>query len=292
MQSGDIYRPQGDDEQPRQQQGYTSPTRTGFPASTTYPTVGYGSNLYDNPPPAPGQLPHSQSQPFATFPPTGGYGDPFNDDPPTQPIQQQGYADPPGSRHYSPQPSMSNTVPFPGSPPRQGTSPPQGPRTRFQSNVSYHSTHGLTNTPSYSYDNRLASPPPLLPHHSSSSSVGQVYPPMPTTTPQGALYGGRAHDDDVNDSAPLLAHATPDARFGIPPSGSMQSLRPPNRYQLSDVGSPGRASGEGDMGIAPGSWDASRFPNGGPGEEDDNNVHYGPVPNRIVRRNRTQKRVA
>lgn len=98
----------------------------------------------------------------------------------------------------------------------------------------------------------------------------------------------------MNDSAPLLSHATPDARFGIPQSASAMSMRPQRTgYQLSDSGAvsgqqrPGQQ--DGDMGVVPGGWN-----NGfnGPGDEDDVNVHYGPVPTRVVRRNRTQKRVA
>ena len=136
-------------------------------------------------------------------------------------------------------------------------------------------------------DNRLTSPPPLLPQHSSTSSI-PVYPPRPTVGPQGGFYGN-GQDDDINDSAPLLQHATPDARFGIPHSTSAMSMRPtPNRYQLSDNGATGLGQ-DGDMGVVPGGWDNS-FNN--PGDEDDNNVHYGPVPNRVIRRNRTQKRVA
>ena len=94
----------------------------------------------------------------------------------------------------------------------------------------------------------------------------------------------------MNDSAPLLAHATPDARFGIPTSGSAMSLGN-GRYQLSDVGTPSRVTGdESDIGMVPGGWN-NGYPNGGM-DEDEDNVHYGPVPSRIVRRNRTQKRVA
>lgn len=97
----------------------------------------------------------------------------------------------------------------------------------------------------------------------------------------------------MNDSAPLLAHATPDARFGIPQSTSAMSLRPqPSGYQLSDVGVTAQHTGHGaggDMGVVPGGWNAGF---NGPGDDDDVNVHYGPVPTRVVRRNRTQKRVA
>lgn len=79
--------------------------------------------------------------------------------------------------------------------------------------------------------------------------------------------------------------------------------------------------GEGDVGLLPGRWDdaggyengAGGYQNGGGGyqdgvggpgngydanggvvggdEDDEANVHYGPVPARVLRRNRTQKRV-
>ena len=123
--------------------------------------------------------------------------------------------------------------------------------------------------------------------------------------PQGGMYGGRP-DDDMNDSAPLLAHATPDPRFGIPQSASAMSMRPspsPSRIQLSDDGQrrpsgpggpgilrpgPGPHGPESDMGV-PRGWGPSFNT---PGDDDENNVHYGPVPNRVLRRNRTQKKVA
>ena len=101
------------------------------------------------------------------------------------------------------------------------------------------------------------------------------------------MYGGP--DDDMNDSAPLLSHASVDPRFGIPQSGSAMSMRPANRYQLSDAGG-GRPQGqESDIGVVPGGWDNSFNT---PHDEDDSNVHYGPVPTRVLRRNRTQKKVA
>ena len=102
------------------------------------------------------------------------------------------------------------------------------------------------------------------------------------------MYGGA--DDDLTDSAPLLSHASVDPRFGIPQSASVMSMRPQNRYQLSDVGSAGRPLGqESDIGVVPGGWDSSFNT---PQDEDDTNVHYGPLPTRVLRRNRTQKKVA
>lgn len=133
------------------------------------------------------------------------------------------------------------------------------------------------------------------------------------------------------DSAPLLNHASVDPRFGIPQSHSAMSIRPeltgqgyaydnhnrgnspapgagPARYQLNDNGyGPG-----GDVGVIPNRWKGSGagslpggYPDGGasgvmpeyglggmtPPEQEENNVHYGPVPTKVLRRNRTQKKV-
>lgn len=138
----------------------------------------------------------------------------------------------------------------------------------------------------YMPDHRLSSPPPMLPHSSSSSN----YPPRP---PYGAMppsnsYQGQM-EDDANDQAPLLAHAHPSVRFGVPPSQSGMGLRPePHaRYQLSDsgsqVGGPGAGMGMGGSDLGAMSYDQD--------DEDGRTPHYGPVPSRMVRRNRTQKRV-
>lgn len=88
---------------------------------------------------------------------------------------------------------------------------------------------------------------------------------MPHSSSFGPSVGG-LDEGDANDSAPLLNHAQP--AFG-PGSGSRNGRQ---GYQLRD---------DGDMG------------SGGvmPGTDDDVNVHYGPVPTRVVRRNKTQKRV-
>jgi chitin synthase len=89
---------------------------------------------------------------------------------------------------------------------------------------------------------------------------------------------GPGYDDqgDMNDSAPLLNHAQP--TFGLPHNNSGYTLRDDG---MGDMGM--RASGPG-------------YPNGSfngqpPADDERNNVHYGPVPTRVVRRNRTQKRV-
>lgn len=94
------------------------------------------------------------------------------------------------------------------------------------------------------------------------------------------------------DSAPLLNHASADPRFGVPPRGGT-----PARFQLQD---------NGDVGVLPNRWrHDSGLDNGsqvgqpygyglGGGHEpppDDSNVHYGPLPTRVLRRNRTQKKV-
>ena len=90
----------------------------------------------------------------------------------------------------------------------------------------------------------------------------------------------------MNDSQPLLNHAQP--TFGLPPSHTGYTLRD---------------DGMGDMGMRQagpnqGYPNSSIGFNGPPGQQGDSshddenhNVHYGPVPTRVVRRNRTQKRV-
>lgn len=80
----------------------------------------------------------------------------------------------------------------------------------------------------------------------------------------GSNLAGGQDDGDLNDSAPLLNHAQP--AFG-PGSASGRG------FQLRD---------DGDMGSRGGALGA---------DEEDVNVHYGPVPTRVVRRNKTQKRV-
>lgn len=106
---------------------------------------------------------------------------------------------------------------------------------------------------------------------------------------------GYTDDNDMSDSAPLLNHAQP--AFGIPHSASA------TRFQLRD-------DGMGDMGMRNQAIGQQGYPDssigfgtqgsGGTGhqmgmgpsaDEEENNMHYGPVPTRVVRRNRTQKRV-
>ncbi|RSH90411.1 Chitin synthase, class 1 [Saitozyma podzolica] len=323
MNPGDIYRGPNSGAPP-----YTSPTHQSFPGNPypapQSPPGGQPPNPYENPP----ALHQSQSQPFPHGPtqpfpssqtqpnfPRGSWNDPFQDNHAAEQGQgmghnqqnQQQWSNLSGSRHYNSFPALPTSPPpqGPGGPrpslpqqPAQAFSPPRHqtpldpPRTRFDSNVSYLSSPGLAptggNLPYGMGDNRLASPPPLLPHHSSQSDVSG-YPPRPSSGPlgYGPTYSGQA-EDDLNDSAPLLNPAYPDSRFGVPPGGPPA---PGTRYQLSDVGG-------GDVGLRPGRWEngaaqADTVANGfGHGdEEDETNLHYGPVPTRVVRRNRTQKRV-
>jgi chitin synthase len=99
------------------------------------------------------------------------------------------------------------------------------------------------------------------------------------------------------DNAPLLNHATADPRFGVPINNGRAS---PARYQLQDGG---------DVGVMPNRWrhdsgwdsssqNGSAAPMGyglgggnEPPGEDESNVRYGPLPTRVLRRNRTQKKV-
>jgi chitin synthase len=132
-------------------------------------------------------------------------------------------------------------------------------------------------------DNRLTSPPPLLQQHSSASDMS--FPPSNRQSFGGPM-GAPGYDDqgDMNDSAPLLNHAQP--TFGLPQHNS------------------GYHHAAGDMGMLPGQGANGGYSNSSIGfngpnghglepsmDDHQNNVHYGPVPNRVIRRNRTQKRV-
>ena len=256
----------------------------------------------------------------------GANGDPFNDQ-----IPPDAYA---GSRHYPSQPnmaSMSQSPPmrsapfgsgptsprhsFPSAQPSQqfATPPaPSGPQARFDSNANMSSPHMNSGSPHMNSgsphlnsgsphvgfqapqaDYSAPRPIPLMHQSSSSVGIGQVYPPQSQNNLSGQGGYGR-QDEDINDSAPLLSHATPDSRFGISQSQSNLSFGGGGGgggYQLSDVGTPSRVAGDGsDLGMIPGAWNGNG--NGGPHYDDGDNVHYGPVPARIIRRNRTQKRVA
>ncbi|KAK4685228.1 chitin synthase, partial [Tremellales sp. Uapishka_1] len=291
MNPGDLYhdprREQNQNQNPNQNQNqnpYASPTRQTFPPSQTYPSV--ASYPAVNPlfqtssPQRPAQLPPSSSYPQA------GYADPFN----APPEQNNGGG---WDAHNHPAYPATSPPPIPrpptNPPPRSSAGfaqpYPEPPRTRFDSNASYHSAGNLSAANSYPYglDDRLSSPPPLLPHHSSTSSIDGYPPNRPPTT-----FGYNGAEEDFNDSAPLLSHATPDARFGIPSSHSAMSMRPPpNRFQLTDNGRQPMPMGDyggGDVGISGGYSDADL-------EKEEVNVHYEPVPKRVLRRGRTQKKV-
>lgn len=331
MNPGDLYNPDPNAPDPRDPYSASRlPPSQSYPAqlphSARQPTFP-PPNPYDNLAPA-GQrpFPSSQSTPFPQF--QGGsqppYGDPFHDNAgPVGPPPVGQWENTPGSRHHasypvlpvSPPPQIqgnlhgprqslppSQSQPLAMSPPRmQNLAPPDmnSPRTRFDSNVSYHSANSVPPSQSQPYglmDNRLASPPPLLPQHSSSSSIG--YPPRQVPFPHSnsQQYGLQ---DDETDSAPLLNHASADPRFGVPMNNGAAS---PARFQLQDGG---------DVGVMPNRWrhdsgwdnsSQNGSSNGQPfgyglsgGNEppgqDESNVRYGPLPTRILRRNRTQKKV-
>ncbi|WWC88212.1 uncharacterized protein L201_003117 [Kwoniella dendrophila CBS 6074] len=279
------------------------------------------TNPYDTPPPL--NQSHSSPQPYHTQPPQG-YGDPFN----PQTTNQGGWAEPQGNRHYQSQPlsppshqqslppgALGNSGPRYSLPQQQNTYgsstpvPMSPPRTRFDSNPSFNpnqsqSAYGIS-------DNRLASPPPLLPHHSSSSSIGGGLghrPSYPLNNYGSNNYlsaGGNNNnqDDDINDSAPLLANAQSDPRLGIPQSHSSMSMGGHGGYQLSDNGPLSQHNtGTGDVGLGQGQdrWNVDleqqrngySIPPNNNDEDDEVRVHYGALPTRVVRRNRTQKKVA
>ena len=280
-------------------------------------------NPYDNLAPAasPRPFPQSQSTPFMSHQqqpgqgPAPPYADPFHDNSGQQHQPGNQWSNLPGSRHhasypvlpsspppqgnpYQPRPSLpAQTQPMAMSPPgAQQLVPPNmntPPRTRFDSNVSYQSANSFPashNSQPYGLDDRLTSPPPLLPQHSSASSVG--YPPPQAFPMQHSNSNQYGPQDDDMDSAPLLNHATADPRFGVPPRGGT-----PNRFQLQDGGDVGVLPNRWrhDSGMGGGSQVGQPFSYGlGGGQEpppDDSNVHYGPLPTRVLRRNRTQKKV-
>ena len=322
MNPGDIYRPPtgGPYSPPRRPLPQSQSQNQPLAHSTSYgQALGGGPfvNPYDNPPPA--------SPPYQPFPPslsqqqpfpgssTGAqpvyaappYGDPFRN-PPEAPAPAPSWAQPEGSRHY---PSMPNPPPHPQQLPLQGipmqqiSSGPLSPRLRTDSApalayqqqqqlpppVTAPQPPGPYGSSPYMPDHRLSSPPPMLPHSSSSSD----YPPRPPyggAMAPGGSYQGQL-EDDANDQAPLLSHAHPDVRFGVPPSQSGMSLHPEPRvrYQLNDSGSQLGGPGAG-MGMGMGGSDLGAM---GYDQDDEDGVnrHYGPAPSRMIRRNRTQKRV-
>lgn len=290
----DPYDPQQQQHQQQHQQPnpHGSPPRHPFPAAPYHPS--HTPNPYDNPPP---QIQHSHSQPFHPDPLQHqgniGYGDPFRDSGASENQQQWGIGQT-GNNHLYPSSSSSYPLlpvsPPPHMPQHPSTSlSPSRPhmalepaRTRFDSNPSFisnphNSFHsGLVNLP----DTRLSSPPPMLQH----SSSDLLYPPRPYAMQHSSSISGvglgMGDEGDVNDSAPLLNHAQ--VAFG-PGSGSGSEAGQGGRgYQLRD---------EADVGLLPGSIGGGGHQMGPSADEEDVNVHYGPVPTRVVRRNKTQKRV-
>lgn len=284
MNPGDIFhdpsRRSYDPYDPNRPPPQSPPRHAGqpFPAAPYLPST--TPNLYDNlhPQQPPQQMHHSNSQPFGQAPysdplqaPGGqGYGDPFRDNG----TSEQQWAQPPGSHHYPSYPLMPNSnSAVPLQHPSTSLSPSrphialEPARTRFDSNPAFIPHSGSFNNGVTMPDHRLSSPPPMLQHTSSD----MLYPPnqggpygMQHSSSFGSNLAGGQDDGDLNDSAPLLNHAQP--AFG-PGSASGRG------FQLRD---------DGDMGSRGGALGA---------DEEDVNVHYGPVPTRVVRRNKTQKRV-
>lgn len=165
---------------------------------------------------------------------------------------------PPSSSHEDPfrDGNWGGAPPVPPPPPQQ----PYAELGRTESNVSYNTPYGLQ-------DNRLQSPPPLFPSH----STGDMSTPGFSTSGPGPY--GHPLEDDFNDAQPLLTHARPHPSFNI-------HAMPPPPSAPYDPPIQGDASGR------------VRFDDPyqeGPGEQ--SNVHYGVPPARVLRRNRTQKRV-
>lgn len=196
--------------------------------------------------------------------------DPYAPPPPVRlNMDNRGSATPsPGP--YPPYPPSSNQHENPFQHPSEGggggdwgapppVPPPPQPYAelgRTDSNVSYNTPYGLQ-------DNRLTSPPPLFPSHSSTPAPGF-----------SASQPGYSHplDDDYNDAQPLLSHALPHPSFNIQP----MPTPPAAPYDPPMDAAGGRV----------------RFDNPydeGPGEQ--SHLHYGAPPARVLRRNRTQKRV-
>ncbi|EIW73092.1 hypothetical protein TREMEDRAFT_70893 [Tremella mesenterica DSM 1558] len=286
MNPGDIYRPPTS--------GPYSPTGPRpLPTSNTYPQAQQFSNPYEDPPPIqhqPQPFPVSQTQPFPSRPSFGSQpinhpGDPFRN-PPEAPL----WHSPEGSHHY---PSLPPTSPIAmqqiGGPLSPRNRPHSGPQPQYQTSPPPRTS--IVENP-FLPDHGMTSPPPLLPHQSSE------YPYPPRMSIGGSQsYVGHL-DDDANDSAPLLSHAHPDSSLvggmgAIPTSHSAMSMRPDLsrvRYQLSDAGSQIPLNGMGGMGESDVGVQGYGNENGYEGDEP-SNVHYGPIPTRILRRNRTQKRV-
>lgn len=268
----------------------------------------------DQPPRLPSFLSAGQSQPFPASQSFSGSGQAPNPYP-TRPSYDDPFANPPtalpDNHHFPSQPNLSfGSQPF---------DPPS--RNRFSSDAGgslVPPSQSFTQPHSYTYglsDSGLISPPPLIHQSSSSTSFDRPYPAHPLAQTGSNPYDDQ-HQAEDPDEQPLLYHATPDPRLRFAPSPS-HSPRPA-RYQLQDNGGGeyGGGAEESDIGMPggmPGGMPANGYANGGLGMygvdgmngmngmhgmngtavvDEDNNVHYGPLPTRMVRRNKTQKRVA
>jgi hypothetical protein len=126
----------------------------------------------------------------------------------------------------------------------------------------------------YMPDHQLTSPPPMLPHSYSSSGQLDPYPPNSYNYPSygGSIGGSQTPVEDLADE-PLL-HRMPShdpLRYGDP-------FPPPSDAGNGDPGDAGNAM--------PGDWQT-----GGHDPDQPVNAHYGPAPDRMIRRLKTTKRV-
>ena len=296
MNPGDLYH---DPNRPRQSGGYTSPNRAQFPHSQSQPFAppvhvqppasGFSHPLNPFDPPPQSTMQHSQSQPF--YPNQGydqqpqqqydQYGNAFGNAPNAE--AQWGQQPTPNPPHMSP---GQHRMSLPAAPsgalsPSHSAHPLEPPRTRFDSNPSF------LNPPPSGMDHRLMTPPPLLQQHSSASDMS-----FPNSNRQsfGAPMGpGYEDQNDANDSAPLLNHAQP--AFGLPHSQTGYTLRDDGMGDMGmRNGGPGQGYSNSSIGFG-GVPNGFQAPQAQGMDDDGRNVRYGPVPDRVIRRNRTQKRV-
>ncbi|BEJ13237.1 hypothetical protein CspHIS471_0304110 [Cutaneotrichosporon sp. HIS471] len=145
-----------------------------------------------------------------------------------------------------------------------GSSPPVPPPPQPYAQLGRTESNQSYSTP-YMPDHRLSSPPQLFPSSNSAPGFSQSGP------------YGHPLEDDTNDAQPLLnSHSRPNPIFN-------PHSTPPPSHAPYDPPMPGGGGGRvrfdqpyGDHG-----WN----------EQERNNLHYGPPPARVLRRNRTQKRV-
>lgn len=219
-------------------------------------------------------------------------GDPYDPYASTAQNQQHPPPVPPAPGQYGHQHTASNSNPFDEPPSRYDSPapvpppvppPPVGTLGLPQPYEAGHSESQVSLNQPYLPDTRLHSPPPL---HQMNSAYGDLgYPPTP------APYHG-TQEDDYNDHAPLLNQPGQPGGYGMP------------AYQLTDEGAIPMTQVHGH-GYAPPlppqsgppmTMQGIRFddPYGdGPHGhgEDQPRIHYGPLPTRQIRRNKTQKRV-